>query len=147
MAWLIGLAAIAAGLLNTIQSGANLTLNKTLGQPILAALVVAATNIIIYLAVGAFLGLSWPGLGKVQTVPWWAWLGGAMGAAYVLATIFLAERLGSAIFTGFTVTAAIVTSVALDHFGLVGFKQHAAGLWRILGCVLMIGGITLVSLF
>lgn len=147
MPWLIGVFALAAGVLNTIQSGANNTLSKALGDPVIAALVVAGTNIVVYLIVGAVLGMSWPGIDKIQAAPWWAWFGGFMGAAYVLAVIFLADKLGAAIFTGLSVTAAITTSVLLDHFGLVGFKQHAAGLWRILGCLMMIGGLGLVSLF
>lgn len=69
-----------------------------------------------------------------------------MGATYVLATIFIAERLGAAVFTGITVTAAIVTSVVLDPFGWVGFAQYTADPWRILGCALMIGGLVLVCL-
>ena len=128
MPLLIGLIALLAGTLNTVQSGANVTLNKTLGQPILAALIVAGTNVCIYLAAGTVLGLAWPGTAKFAQVPWWAWLGGA-------------------IFTGLTVTAAIVTSVLLDHFGWVGFAQHTAGLWRIVGCILMIAGLALVSAF
>ena len=56
------------------------------------------------------------------------------------------ERLGAAVFTGITVTAAIITSVVLDHFGWVGFAQHTADPWRILGCALMIGGLVLVCL-
>ena len=63
----------------------------------------------------------------------------------MLATIFIAEKLGAGVFIGLTVTAAIVTSVAMDHFGLVGFKQHAASWPRLLGAALMIGGLTLVS--
>ena len=47
MPFLIGLLAVVAGVLNTVQSGANATLNKTLAQPITAALVVAATNVAV----------------------------------------------------------------------------------------------------
>lgn len=79
-------------------------------------------------------------------MPWWAWIGGVLGACYVLAVIFLAQKLGAAVFTGLSVTAAIVTSVALDHFVWVGFEQQTAGLGRIVGCALMIGGLVLVSL-
>ena len=61
--------------------------------------------------------------------------------------VYFAEKLGAAIFTGLTVTAAIVTSVLLDQFGLVGFKEHAVGIWRVIGCVLMIGGLALISIF
>ena len=46
---LMALIAAAAGILNTVQSGANASLNKALGQPILAALIVAATNAVVYL--------------------------------------------------------------------------------------------------
>lgn len=139
--------ALLAGVLNTIQSGTNAALNKGLGQPIVAALCVALGNILVYLVAGAFLGLRWPEMSRAAQVPWWAWTGGLCGAVYVLAVVFLAERLGAAVFTGCTVTAAMVTSVALDHFGWVGFKEHAAGLWRLAGCALMIGGLALISVF
>lgn len=109
-----------------LPSGANASLNKGLGQPILAALVVTAANVAVYLATAPFVGIGWPGGQRFAGVPWWAWLGGAMGATYVLATIFIAERLGAAVFTGITVTAAIVTLVVLGHFGWVGFAQHTA---------------------
>ena len=139
--------ALLAGVLTTVQSGANATLNKGLGQPVLAALCVALGNVVVYLVVGLFIGVRWPDMGKAAHLPWWGWTGGCCGAAYVLAVVFFAEKLGAAVFTGCTVTAAILTSVALDHFGLVGFKEHAAGLPRLLGCGLMIGGLVLVSKF
>ncbi|KQQ23552.1 hypothetical protein ASF53_04225 [Methylobacterium sp. Leaf123] len=146
MPFLVAAAAAIAGILNTVQAGANASLNKALDQPILAALVVTAANVAVYLAAAPFIGIGWPGSQRLAGVPWWAWLGGAMGATYVLATLFIAERLGAAVFTGITVTAAIVTSVLLDHFGWVGFAQHTADPWRILGCALMIGGLVLVCL-
>lgn len=147
MVWLLGAVAFLGGILNTVQSGANATLSKTLGQPIAAALIVSAVNAIVYLAVAPFAGLAIPKADAIAHVPWWAWLGGVLGGFYVLTAIFLAEKLGAAIFTGLTVTAGITTSVLLDHYGLVGFKQHAAGLWRIIGCLLMVGGLALVSIF
>jgi transporter family-2 protein len=143
----IALAVIAAGILNTVQSGSNATLNKTLGQPILAALIVAGANVVVYLAAAPFLGFNWPGSQRLAGVPWWSWLGGAMGAVYVLASVLFAERLGAAVFTGITVTAGIITSVVLDHYGWVGFAQHTADAWRILGCLLMIVGLILVCTF
>jgi transporter family-2 protein len=142
---LIGFLAILAGILNTIQSGANATLSKSLGQPIMAALVVTAANVAIYLLASPLLGLSWPGAERIAQTPWWAWIGGTLGAVYVLTAILFADRLGAAVFTGLTVTAGIVTSIVLDHFGWVGFEQHSAGLWRIAGAAIMIGGLLLVS--
>src|SRR4051794_14329797 len=126
---LLALVAIAAGILNTLQTGANASLNKALDQPILAAFIVAFTNAGISPLAAPSRGLGGPGSERIAAVPWWAWLGGAMGGIYVLAMILLADRLGAAIFTGLTVTAAIIASLVLDHFGWLGFVQHTAGPW------------------
>ena len=142
---LIGLLTAIAGVLTTVQSGANATLNKSLGQPIIVTLVVVLGNLVVYLGAAPFVGLQWPGPDKIAHTPWWAWAGGLLGGLYVLSAIFFAERLGAAVFTGLTVTAGIVTSITLDHFGLVGFQQHSAGLWRLVGGAVMIGGLLLVS--
>ncbi len=142
---LIGLLTAIAGVLTTVQSGANATLNKSLGQPALVALVVVMGNLVVYLGAALFIGLQWPGSDRFAQTPWWAWIGGLLGGLYVLSAILFAERLGAAVFTGLTVTAGVVTSIALDHFGLVGFQQHSAGLWRIVGGAVMIGGLLLVS--
>ena len=59
----------------------------------------------------------------------------------------LAQKLGSGVFTGLSITAAIVVSALLDQFGWVGFRQHTLSPMRALGCALMIGGVWLVSRF
>ena len=48
---------------------------------------------------------------------------------------------------GVTVTVAIVTSLVMDHFGLLGFEIHKAGLARIAGGILMVAGIGLIAAF
>ncbi|ONH81777.1 hypothetical protein APZ41_018100, partial [Roseomonas mucosa] len=55
--------ALLAGALNTVQSGTNATLNKVLGQPVLAALAVYAGGVAGALLASPFLGLSWRDLG------------------------------------------------------------------------------------
>ena len=46
-----------------------------------------------------------------------------------------------------TITAAVIASIVIDHFGLVGFRQHSAGVWRIVGAAPMIGGLGLATRF
>ena len=145
--WLLYAFAVLAGTLNAVQSGANVTLTKTLGQPIVAALVVSGVGTIVYLAAAPLLGLAFPTGDRIAAVPWWGWIGGGLGGIYVLSTLLVAEKVGAAVFTGLTVTAAIVTSLVLDHFGWLGFSPHPAGLWRLLGGAAMIGGLALICLF
>ncbi|HEX6840068.1 MAG TPA: DMT family transporter [Stellaceae bacterium] len=148
MQWLIYLFAVFAGVLNAIQPGCNAALNKALGLPFVAAITISAVTFSALLVAGLLVGgFHWPMAGRVAQVPWWAWIGGAMGAVYIMSMLLIAERLGAALFLGLTVTSAIITSLLLDHFGLVGFRQHPAGALRILGALLMIGGLGLIARF
>lgn len=147
MAFLFGLIAFLGGIFNSIASGSNSSLNKSLGQPVVAALIITTINAVLYVSIIPFVGIAVPKAAAITEVPWWAWIGGLLGGFYVLASIFFAEKLGAALFIGLSVTASLVTSVLLDHFGLVGFKQHTAGIGRIAGCIFMIGGLAMVSIF
>ncbi len=147
MIWLMGAVAFLGGILNTVQSGSNATLSKSLGQPIAAAFIVSLITTSLFLTIALVMGIKIPKEALLGAVPWWAWIGGFMGGFYILASILFAEKLGAAVFIGCTVTAGLTTSVVMDHFGLVGFKEHAAGLGRIAGVALMIGGLALINLF
>ena len=41
----------------------------------------------------------------------------------------------------------MAASVLIDNYGWLGFPQHTAGLWRLVGAGLMIAGVTLVAVF
>ena len=45
---------------------------------------------------------------------------------------------------GVVVTGQILTSVVLDHFGLMGFKEHSISWARAGGVVLLLAGAALV---
>ena len=143
--------ALLAGVLNTVMAGCNTTLAKKLQHPLAAAAVVSGVGMLAIIATALMTAtfrtdLRWP-TGTVRDVPWWAWTGGALGSVYVIAGLIVPARIGAASFTGMTVTAAILTSVAMDHFGIVGFKVHPAGIGRIIGAALMLAGLLLVVRF
>ena len=138
---------IIAGALNAVQSGSNAQLVRSLGRPWLVALLVSLITAVAFLTMFLVTGVRAPEAGRVGDTPWWAWTGGLCGAAYVTSTLFFAERMGAGLFTGLTITAGIVASIIVDHFGLVGFQQHAASVLRIAGAALMIVGLTLVARF
>src|SRR2546430_12562999 len=77
--------------------------------------------------------------------PWWAWAGGALGAVYAVAAVLLARELGAAALMSLVVTGQLICSVVLDHFGWVGFTEHAAGMGRIVGWLLMLAGVFLIA--
>lgn len=143
--------AVVAGVLNTLQSGSNSTLNKRLEHPLASATVV-------YLGGLTALALGWlgaqllgrgglPAADRAAQVPWWGWIGGTLGLAFVFGTLLVAPKVGAAVYTAFSVTAAVITSLLLDHFGWMGFQQHHAGPGRIGGAVLIIAGLALIAKF
>ena len=48
---------------------------------------------------------------------------------------------------GLIITANLVASLAVDNFGWLGAEAHAMNVWRVLGGLLMIGGVTLIAVF
>ncbi len=99
------------------------------------------------LLIQVFVREALPSTQKWAGVPWWAWTGGLLSIGSTVAGITLAQRMGSGVFTGLSVTAALIVSVFLDHMGWLGFKEHQASVPRLLGCALMIAGLWLVSKF
>ena len=136
-----------AGALTSVEAGSNTKLTQTLGGPWWASILFSLISILL-LALGAVvLGGAFPAAQQIRQVPWWGWIGGAISAIYILSMLVAPGQLGSGLFTGLTVTAAVITSIALDHFGLVGFKQHPAGIGRLIGAALMVAGIVCVAVF
>ncbi len=146
MSWLLYLLTLAAGVLNPVQSGLTASLDKAFGRPFFVTVVSLVLSLLCAVAGALVTGqLGWPA-GKAAEVPWWAWLAGLAGFVVLIARPYAASKLGAAPFTGLTVTTSVAFSVLLDHYGLLGFQQHAAGWGRIVGAVLMGAGVLLVSL-
>jgi transporter family-2 protein len=137
MTWLLLFPALLAGIANPFQSGANAQLNKQLGQPLWATIIVYSTGFLRKaIPTEAFAGVSW-----------WAWCGGLISLIPTVIGLLIAQKMGSGLFTGLTITASLVTSILLDQFGLMGFRQHSASPARFAGCALMIGGLWLIARF
>lgn len=141
------LLAAAAGAANPAQAGANAQLKKSLDQAIVAALAVYLSGLIGVLIIQAVVRQAWPDSGRFVRTPWWAWMGGLLSIASTMSGITFAEKMGSGVFTGLTVTASLATSIVLDNFGWIGFKVHPVSWPRLLGCGLMIAGLWLMAKF
>ena len=139
------LLAALAGALNTTQSGMNSAMGKSVAPGWAVAFIGGATMLSGLLA-AAVTRAPFPRSG-VHLVPWWGWIGGCMGAVFVLATLLVAKPLGAATFLAVTVTAGVMTSLTMDHFALLGFQQHAASVPRLIGGALMIAGLALIAKF
>ena len=137
--------AAVAGALNAVQAGCSSTLGKAIG-PMPAAVAIGVVAVVTYLAAGAVSGqLAWPGPERIAAAPWWAWMGGVLGAVFVLSQLFVAQKVGSGLFIALTVTSSVMASLLIDNYGLVGFDVHPAGWGRIAGAMFMFAGLGLIA--
>jgi bacterial/archaeal transporter family-2 protein len=81
----------------------------------------------------------------ITTMPWWAPLGGVIGAFAVIAGLLFVDKVGAGVFGGLTITANILMSLVIDHFGLLRLPVHQFSPGRIIGAGLMVAGIVLIS--
>jgi transporter family-2 protein len=138
---------ILGGALQTCGAAMNAQLNQSLGNKWLASTVSFAPIIAFFICVFAMFPAPLPGREDLAQMPWWAPLGGLVGAVQVFAGLTLVSKVGAGPFVGITVTAALIASLVLDHFGWLHVPVHAINGWRVLGAVLMAGGISLIARF
>ena len=147
MVWLYLLFAVAAGAMLPIQFGVNAQLSQWVGSPIRAAFVSFLAGTIALLIISAFVRKPLPSLARLADVPWWVWIGGLLGAFYVAGSIFTAPKLGAVTLAAAIIFGQTLASVLVDQFGWVGFKEHHASPGRLVGVVLVAGGVVLVRVF
>ena len=133
---LLVLIAIAAGAFLPLQVGMNTRLAHFVGGPVRASLVSFTVGGLILLTLVA---VAYRGGGhRAANAPWWAWIGGALGAFYVVSAIVVGPRLGATTFFGILVATQLLVSVVLDRFGWLGYAQHAPSPGRLAGVAMLV---------
>jgi transporter family-2 protein len=136
---------ILIGISLASQAGVNSQLRLALSNPIQAAFISFLVGTII-LGIVAFLqGDTWFKSGTLTTIPWWAWIGGLLGAFNIAMYIFLAPKLGAVVLTVSVVCGQILASLALDHNGWLGFPKIEISINRIVGAIFVVIGLLLVA--
>ncbi|WP_286159027.1 DMT family transporter [Methylobacterium sp. Leaf456] len=141
------LAAMLAGVAFVVQQAANAKLRGALGSGLWAGFTNFAVGGIAVLVVIAILRESVPTISAAGRAPWYAWIGGGLGALYIVGSVFLLPRIGAASLIALILVGQMLASLAFDHFGLMGVPVHEANSFRIFGAVLLIAGVALISMF
>ncbi len=137
--------ALVAGALIALQFGVNSALRGFLGgSAFFATLVSYAVGTLTSLACLLALRPALPAWNRLAAVPWWAWIGGAVGVGYVTASVLLAPRLGATRLIVLVVAGQLLASILLDHFGLLGYAVRPFNAWRALGCVLLVAAVLII---
>jgi bacterial/archaeal transporter family-2 protein len=145
--WAYLLFAFAAGAMLPLQFGINAQLADWIDSPLRATLVsFVVGTVALFLAVLAF-ARGWSGSDRIGSAPWWVWIGGLLGAFYVLGSVVTAPRLGAATLIAGILAGQAVASLLVDHFGWVGFEENPITPGRLAGMALVAAGVALVRVF
>jgi transporter family-2 protein len=140
-------AILIAGALQAWGPPMNGALRNSLHNPWLASLVSFLPIVAVLAVMVMCLPRPLPTAAGLSAMPWWAPLGGLVGAFAVIAGLLFVNKVGAGPFAGLTITANILMSLVIDHFGLFGMETHSLNGWRIFGAGLMVTGIALVARF
>jgi transporter family-2 protein len=133
------------GVLQAVGAPMNGQLFASLGNRWLASAVSFGLVFAFFVGLFTVFPRPLPTGAAIEAMPWWAPVGGLVGAVQVYAGLTLVQRVGAGAFMGLTVTAAFITSIAIDHFGLLNMPLHPVSAMRLVGALLLIGGIVLVA--
>ncbi len=139
--------AFVAGAMIPFQVGVNARLAHVVNGPIRAALVSFIVGTIALLVLSLIVWRPLPSSGRLAGAPWWAWIGGLLGAFYVAGSIVTGPRLGAATLIAAVVAGQALASLLIDQYGWVGFRVHTLSPGRLVGMALVLGGVALVRFF
>ena len=82
-------------------------------------------------------------LAALPSQPAWKFLGGFLGAAFVFGTVFLAPRIGLLSLIVLVIAGQLLSSMAIDHFGLINMATRKVSGVRIAGALVVVVGVTI----
>ncbi|MET3055188.1 MULTISPECIES: DMT family transporter [Pseudomonas] len=137
--------ALLAGAAVPFQAGSNAALGRLLGHPLWATLVSLAVSVLMVIPALLVMRAPLPQVAALAQAPWWAWLGGVAGVAYITAALMLTPRLGAAGFIVCVIAGQVVSSLLIDQWGLMGLTQRPVNSLRLAGVGLIVLGMLVVQ--
>src|SRR4051812_22340833 len=121
--WMWIVVAAIAGMGVATQALINTRLG-TIAGPWVAAVVSFAVGLTSLLCVLIVQPAGTVRLHDLTKAPVWAFLGGTLGAFFIIATIYGVPRVGAAVWLSAAVLGQVTLSLVADHFGFFGVNVH-----------------------
>lgn len=134
---------VLAGLFIPLQALLNARLASYLTGPISAAFTNFAVGLIGLSLYVIVLRLPAPSAAQIAITPWWAWVGGLLGAYFVAAAAITVPKLGAAGMVSIIIAAQLIAAIVLDHYGVLHEAQPVSAT-RLAGAVLLLIGAYLI---
>jgi transporter family-2 protein len=139
----IGLALIA-GVSTAYQPGVNSAFADHAGSRLHGGLANFAIGLVGMIVVASLMRAGVPNTAKLAAGPWWMWMGGFLGAFFVMMSIVLVPKMGSSNYLAAMIAGQLIGSLVIDHFGHMGLPMHPVSAGRVVGVALILGGVACI---
>ena len=140
------LGAGSGGIFLTIGAAANARLRQTLHSSIAAAAINFVAGFVTLALLMIVQVFPTPSFARLLTVPWWAFLGGFLGAVFVTVNTLVVPKLGLTITTLAVVCSQMIFSLMIDQLGWFSMITRPVNTSRIVAIGLLIMAIALTQL-
>lgn len=138
---LFGLLGMSIGVFMPGQTAINNRLRAAVASPwVMATISFLVGTICLALLTWATVGTVTFNSAHIVTQPWWLWIGGLVGVIAMTTTVLLLPIIGALYSTALNLTAQVITTMAIDHFGLFGVTVYEATPWRLIGALIVLTG-------
>lgn len=136
---------LAIGFLVAVQGSINTQLTTFLKHPIQGALVNFLVGAVFLTGINLLFKTQVPDWEQVKTAPWYLFLGGVLGGIFVSALIFFIPKIGVTTVLAAAIAGQLIAASIIDHFGHFGVTVHSISPGRVVGMLLLLGGIFLIQ--
>jgi bacterial/archaeal transporter family-2 protein len=141
------LLAFVAGAILPIQGAVNALLRADLDAPLavgaVSFVVASAGMVLVFLLTAIATEMPKPQMRALPSMPWWGWLGGFVGAYYVVTVFMAIPEIGTAATVGLTILGQQLVSMFVDRYGLLRLPHRPISGLRFTGVGLLLAGVSL----
>lgn len=142
--WIFRIAGVLAGMLSASQTAINGHLGVVLHSSVKAAFISFFVGVIVLIITVTILHPRIQ-LRRINGKnPWWMWLGGLIGAVFVLGNVYLVPIIGTGLAVVIVLVGLITGSLLIDQFGLFDSKKNPITLAQVVSLLVMISGVILI---
>lgn len=138
--------AFVCGVVLVTQPGFNSTLSSNVGGALNAATVSLCVSALAILILRFFFAPGFSVSVALDKTPYWGWLGGFLGVFFVVASMYVAPRIGATALVSLILCGQMVAALVYDRFGILGYGETPVTMTRTLGILMIIVGTGLVLL-
>ncbi|REG51039.1 transporter family-2 protein [Paraburkholderia sp. BL6669N2] len=138
------LIAFCAGSAISIQAAVNSQLAGGIGGNVVAAALVSfSIGTVALAAIAVSKGGLHAAVVSLPSQPLWRFGGGLLGAAAIFCTVLLVPRIGLANMLALVIAGQLLSSLAIDQFGLIGAVTRQVSGIKLAGALVMLTGVCL----